>query len=143
MALGVGDRNDHTDRKMAHSPWRLAWRTCWTIPVYLYRLAISPLLPRGCIYHPTCSRYAIDALMRFGPLRGGLVAFMRIGRCIAARFRGGADPLPDRWSWQAEMETIVVDDCAGDDYAPACPNRWDGAKPDIGALVMWRFRPIF
>jgi len=46
-----------------------------------YRLFISPILPRSCRYHPTCSAYAMEAIMRHGALRGTGLAVWRIARC--------------------------------------------------------------
>ncbi len=62
-------------------------------PIRLYQLAISPLLPPSCRYRPTCSHYAVEALARHGPVKGGWLALRRIARC---RPWGGAgyDPVP-------------------------------------------------
>ena len=50
--------------------------------VYAYRWLISPLIPAGtCKYHPSCSQYAIDALKKYGLVRGSLKAVWRILRC--------------------------------------------------------------
>ena len=46
-----------------------------------YRLGVSPLLAPRCKYHPTCSRYALDALEEFGFLRGSVLAVWRVLRC--------------------------------------------------------------
>ncbi|MFM8301374.1 MAG: membrane protein insertion efficiency factor YidD [Gemmatimonadota bacterium] len=59
-----------------------------------YQVAISPLLPPSCRYHPTCSHYAIEALERHGAWRGGWLAVRRIARCHPFR-AGGFDPVPD------------------------------------------------
>jgi uncharacterized protein len=58
-----------------------------------YKLVISPLLPRACRFHPTCSVYAIEAVSRFGLMRGGLMALKRLGRCHPFT-EGGFDPVP-------------------------------------------------
>ena len=58
-----------------------------------YQLLISPLLPATCRYTPTCSRYALIAVDRFGPWRGGWMAIKRIGRCHPWH-EGGYDPVP-------------------------------------------------
>ena len=51
------------------------------------------LFPRGfCRFHPTCSQYAIDAIGRYGPLRGSLKATWRILRCNPFS-KGGYDPV--------------------------------------------------
>jgi putative membrane protein insertion efficiency factor len=62
-------------------------------PLRLYRLLLSPLLPRSCRFEPTCSRYAIDAVVRHGLVRGGWLALGRITRCRPA-CAGGYDPVP-------------------------------------------------
>ncbi len=46
-----------------------------------YKRAISPLLPPACRYLPTCSEYAMDAVERYGVVRGGWMALVRILRC--------------------------------------------------------------
>jgi putative membrane protein insertion efficiency factor len=46
-----------------------------------YKWAISPLLPPACRYVPTCSEYAMEAVERYGVLRGGWMALVRLLRC--------------------------------------------------------------
>jgi uncharacterized protein len=46
-----------------------------------YKWAISPMLPPACRYVPTCSEYAMEAVERYGAVRGGWMAFTRILRC--------------------------------------------------------------
>ena len=58
-----------------------------------YRWAISPLFPPSCRFNPTCSRYAIDAIDRFGPYKGSWLAFRRILKCHPFH-PGGYDPVP-------------------------------------------------
>jgi len=57
-----------------------------------YKWAISPVLPPACRYVPTCSEYAVEAVERYGALRGGWMAFARILRCHPFA-RGGYDPV--------------------------------------------------
>lgn len=59
-----------------------------------YQVALSPLLPAACRYHPTCSNYAIEALEKHGALRGTWLAVKRIARCHPFR-PGGFDPVPE------------------------------------------------
>ena len=58
-----------------------------------YQILISPLLPATCRYTPTCSRYALIAIDRFGPWRGSWMAVKRIVRCNPWH-EGGYDPVP-------------------------------------------------
>lgn len=59
----------------------------------VYRYAISPMLGRNCRFHPSCSEYAAEAVQRHGALRGGWLAFKRVGRCHPFH-PGGYDPVP-------------------------------------------------
>lgn len=62
--------------------------------VVLYRLLISPWLGNHCRFHPSCSRYALDALRRHGAFQGAWLAARRISRCHP--WGGtGHDPVPD------------------------------------------------
>ncbi|HTC45827.1 MAG TPA: membrane protein insertion efficiency factor YidD [Candidatus Aquilonibacter sp.] len=57
-----------------------------------YKWAISPMLPTACRYVPTCSEYAMEAVERYGALRGGWMALGRVLRCHP--FAGsGYDPV--------------------------------------------------
>ena len=49
--------------------------------VKFYRKYISPLTPPTCRYVPTCSQYALEALEKYGALKGGWLALKRICRC--------------------------------------------------------------
>ena len=49
--------------------------------VKFYRKYISPLTPPTCRYVPTCSQYALEALEKYGALKGGWLAVKRICRC--------------------------------------------------------------
>ncbi|MCL2706093.1 MAG: membrane protein insertion efficiency factor YidD [Spirochaetaceae bacterium] len=61
--------------------------------VIIYKKLISPLLPRACIYEPSCSSYAIEALKKYGPLKGSFLSIKRILRCHPFS-KGGDDPVP-------------------------------------------------
>lgn len=57
-----------------------------------YKWAISPMIPPSCRYVPTCSEYAMEAVERYGALRGGFMALMRLLRCHPF-VKGGFDPV--------------------------------------------------
>lgn len=60
-----------------------------------YQLFISPLKPPTCRFYPTCSHYAIEAVQRFGTVRGGWLAICRIVKCHPFH-PGGIDPVPEK-----------------------------------------------
>jgi uncharacterized protein len=63
-----------------------------TAPIRVYQRVISPALPRRCKYEPTCSRYAVQAIERYGILRGLVLAGWRLLRCNPWS-HGGFDPV--------------------------------------------------
>ena len=63
----------------------------WLVRVYQYLL--SPYLGGQCRFTPTCSHYALEALVKYGALRGGYLVTRRIMRCHPWR-PGGYDPVP-------------------------------------------------
>ena len=64
-----------------------------SMPVLLYRAAISPLLPPSCRFTPTCSAYALEALRRHGALKGTWLTPTRLARCHPWG-GSGYDPVP-------------------------------------------------
>lgn len=93
------------------TPGRLA--KVFTAPIRAYSKAISPALPRRCKYEPTCSCYAVQAVERFGVLRGFVLAVWRLLRCNPLS-HGGFDPVRERF-------TLVV--------GPMDPAVWHGEVP--------------
>ena len=61
--------------------------------IRFYQRNISPASPPCCRFMPTCSRYAIQAIEKYGALKGGWLAFRRILRCNPFH-KGGYDPVP-------------------------------------------------
>lgn len=66
------------------------------IPIWIYKLFISPCLPRCCKYYPSCSTYALQAIERFGIIRGTVLGAWRILRCNPWS-RGGVDYVPEKF----------------------------------------------
>lgn len=64
-----------------------------TTLVKLYRLTFSKVLPPACRFHPSCSRYALEALEVHGPWKGSFLAVKRLSRCHPFN-PGGLDPVP-------------------------------------------------
>ncbi len=61
--------------------------------VRFYQGAISPYFPPSCRYTPTCSQYAIEAINKYGPFKGGWLALKRILSC-GPWGKHGHDPVP-------------------------------------------------
>ncbi|MFQ5912505.1 MAG: membrane protein insertion efficiency factor YidD [Nitrospinota bacterium] len=62
-------------------------------PVRLYRLLLSPVLPRSCRFHPSCSEYALQAIENYSAPKALLLIMRRLLRCHPFH-PGGYDPLP-------------------------------------------------
>ncbi len=60
--------------------------------IRLYQKVISPLFLPSCRFYPTCSQYAIEAIERYGVLKGGLMALKRLSKCHPFH-PGGYDPV--------------------------------------------------
>jgi hypothetical protein len=61
--------------------------------IKFYQYVISPLLGPKCRYTPTCSQYALEALKKYGPFKGGWLAIKRISSCHPWGGHGH-DPVP-------------------------------------------------
>jgi putative membrane protein insertion efficiency factor len=59
----------------------------------MYKRFLSPMLPHSCRFVPTCSEYAMDAIERYGALRGSWLAIGRLLRCHPFA-PAGYDPVP-------------------------------------------------
>ncbi len=63
------------------------------LPIRLYQIAISPLLPNSCRFIPSCSAYAIEAITLHGVVRGSWLTLRRLCRCHPWG-GSGYDPVP-------------------------------------------------
>lgn len=63
--------------------------------IRFYQRKISPLFGPRCRYYPTCSNYAVEAVERFGALKGSILTVSRLLRCNPL-FSGGYDPVPQK-----------------------------------------------
>lgn len=69
------------------------------VPIAFYRRWISPALAPRCRYEPSCSRYAEEAIERFGLFKGGLLALWRLLRCNPFS-NGGFDPVREHFTFR-------------------------------------------
>lgn len=60
-----------------------------------YQQCISPLFGPSCRFYPSCSHYAVEALTRFGPLKGSWLTAKRLLKCHPLH-SGGDDPVPEK-----------------------------------------------
>ncbi|HST21530.1 MAG TPA: membrane protein insertion efficiency factor YidD [Blastocatellia bacterium] len=60
--------------------------------IRFYQLAVSPMLPPSCRFTPTCSAYTMEAIKKYGALRGSYMGMRRLLRCHPFR-PGGYDPV--------------------------------------------------
>lgn len=61
--------------------------------IRIYQIVLSPLLGNHCRFHPTCSSYAHEAILRHGLVRGTWLGLRRLARCHPFH-AGGIDPVP-------------------------------------------------
>ncbi len=61
--------------------------------IRIYQKTLSPLLPSGCRFYPTCSHYGYAAIEKYGAIKGGWLAIKRVARCHPFN-PGGYDPVP-------------------------------------------------
>jgi len=62
--------------------------------IRVYQILLSPLFGKNCMYYPSCSNYALEAIEHHGCLRGGLYTLRRVLRCNPLA-SGGFDPVPE------------------------------------------------
>jgi uncharacterized protein len=87
-------------RPCVHPPLR-ALRVVAVAPIVLYQHFVSPAIPQRCRYAPTCSRYTVEAIQRYGILRGVVLAGWRVLRCNPWSL-GGYDPVEAQRVFRAD-----------------------------------------
>ena len=68
-------------------------RRLFILPIRLYQILLSPVLPHSCRFIPSCSAYAVEAIMTHGVLRGSWLTLRRLCRCHPWG-GSGYDPVP-------------------------------------------------
>lgn len=62
--------------------------------IRFYQRGISPFFPPRCRFTPTCSQYALEAIEKYGAVKGGWLAFKRLARCNPFNHQCPYDPVP-------------------------------------------------
>lgn len=75
-------------------------------PIRAYQRLISPWLGARCRFHPSCSEYAAQAILRHGPLKGAYLAIRRVIRCHPWS-PGGIDDVPATFSWRSPERKVA------------------------------------
>lgn len=71
--------------------------------IQFYRRFISPITPPTCRFYPTCSQYGLEAIERFGFIKGLYLLFKRIVKCQPFH-PGGFDPVPEKHEHTINMD---------------------------------------
>ncbi len=69
------------------------WKNIFILPVRFYQYGISPYLRKACRFTPSCSEYMIQAIDKYGPIKGLKIGLKRLSRCHPLG-NHGYDPLP-------------------------------------------------
>ena len=69
-------------------------KTIFLTLIRFYKRYISPCLPASCRFRPTCSAYALEAIQKYGAVKGGWLALKRLMRCNPFYKGDWYDPVP-------------------------------------------------
>jgi putative membrane protein insertion efficiency factor len=86
----------------------------WSVRVALfalncYKAYFSVLFAGSCRFEPSCSRYAYEAIERFGVARGAWLGVKRLLRCHPLSRRFGFDPVPEKWEVMQSNSSVAVE----------------------------------
>lgn len=84
-----------------------------------YKAYLSILFAGSCRFEPTCSRYAYEAIERFGVVRGSWLGLKRLLRCHPLSHRFGYDPVPEKLE---NMPVEMINDGTAASHSAAIPN---------------------
>ena len=79
-----------------------------------YRRYLSPLRPPCCRFIPTCSQYALEAVEKYGAVKGGWLALRRVLRCHpfhrqrSVQYDPGAAPILNLWRFQRAIHFNAI-----------------------------------
>lgn len=81
---------------------KLTMKKIFIFLIKCYKKWISPILPPMCRFEPTCSVYTMQAIEKFGVIRGLLLGIWRILRCNPL-CKSGYDPVPDKFTFKTHV----------------------------------------
>jgi uncharacterized protein len=73
----------------------MIFKRIFIFPIRMYQAILSPMLGAHCRHTPSCSQYTIEAILEWGPFKGLVLGFKRIGRCHPWG-TSGYDPVPKK-----------------------------------------------